>query len=238
MDCESLKAVQYAISIIVKIIGTDEGKTMYILDVAEQYSKKTHTKMFSQVAYYLSEINKDTELKKNTLLFINVIMNYCHPSKLSTIVIQLRDLGIFEMIEQMKKHMQKEFELNINLFLEKAQSVLLDSDYEVQVYKKEIEDMKTHCFEIEKRNASFKEKNEFYEFLIDDFINYINISDCIIEQAGKTDSKKPKEDIDNNLKIKVLIDQRGAVNCEKIIKDEIERDLQILSEKNSNLEDE
>ena len=95
MDCESLKAVQYAISIIVKIIGTDEGKTMYILDVAEQYSKKTHTKMFSQVAYYLSEINKDTELKKNTLLFINVIMNYCHPSKLSTIVIQLRDLGIF-----------------------------------------------------------------------------------------------------------------------------------------------
>ena len=238
MDCESLKAVQYAISIIVKIIGTDEGRTMYILDVAEQYSKKTHTKMFSQVAYYLSEINKDTELKKNTLLFINVIMNYCHPSKLSAIVIQLRDLGIFEMIEQMKKHMQKDFELNINLFLEKTQSVLLDSEYEVQVYKKEIEDMKTHCFEIEKRNTSFKEKNEFYEFLIDDFINYINISDCIVEQAGKTDSKKPKEEMDNNLKIKVLIDQRGAVNCEKIIKDEIERDVQILSEKYSNLEDE
>ena len=239
VDCEIIKAVQYAISMIIKIIGTNEEKTMYILDVADQYSKKTHTKMFSQVAYYLSEINKDRDLKLNTLLFINVIMNYCHPSKLPTILIQLRDVGIFEMIQQMTNHMQKDFELNIKLFLEKSQSVLLDSDYEVQVYKKEIEDMKTHCFEIEKRNASFKEKNDFYEYIIDDFINYINISNCIVEQAGKTE-KKPKEDVvlDNNLKLKVSVDQRGAVNCGKIIKDELERDSQIISEKYSNLEDE
>ena len=238
MDCEIIKAVQYAIDMIIKIIGTNEEKAMYILDVAEQYSKKTHTKMFSRVAYYLSEIFKDREVKLNTLLFVNVLMNYCHPSKLPTILIQLRDVGIFEMIEQMKNHMQKDFELNIKLFLEKSQSVLLDSDYEVQVYKKEIEDMKAHCFEIEKRNASFKEKNEFYEYIIDDFINYINISNCIIEQAGKTDPKRPKEDIDNNLKLKVSIDQRGAVKCDQIIKDEIERDSQIISEKYSNLEEE
>jgi signal recognition particle GTPase len=120
-------------------------------------------------------------------------MNYCHPSKLPTILIQLRDVGIFEMIEQMKNHMQKDFELNIKLFLEKSQSVLLDSDYEVQVYKKEIEDMKAHCFEIEKRNASFKEKNEFYEYIIDNFINYINISNCIIEQAGRLILKGQKK---------------------------------------------
>lgn len=235
MDCESLKAVQYAISIIVKIIGTDEAKTMYILEVADQYSKKTHTKMFGQIAYYLSEINKDTELKSNTLLFINVIMNYCDPSKLPTILIQLRDVGIFEMIEQIKKHMQKDYELNIKLFLEKAQSVLSDSDYEVQVYKKEIEDMKTHCYEIEKRNASFAEKNEFYQYLIDDFIKYINISDCIVEQAGNT--QKRAEGFDNNLKINVLIDQRGAVNCTKIIEDENKRDLEIISDDYSKLED-
>ena len=240
MDFENIKAVQYAIDMIVKIVGTSEKKAMYIYDYAEQYSKKTHTKMFSKVAYYLSEIFKDREVKLNTLLFINVLMNYCHPSKLPTILLQLRDVGIFEMIEQMKNHMQKDFELNIKLFLEKSQSVLLDSDYEVQVYKKEIEDMKAHCFEIEKRNASFKEKNEFYEFIIDDFINYINVSDCIAEQAGKTESKKTKEDnpIDKHLKLKVSVDQKGAVKCEQIFKDEIERDFQIISEKYSNLEDE
>ena len=39
----------------------------------------------------------------------------------------------------------------------------VDSTVEVEIYKKEIEDMKTHCYEIEKKNISFTDKKDFYE---------------------------------------------------------------------------
>ena len=177
-----------AIDIMIKIIRTSEEKIMYIIDVAEKYAKKTHTKIFDKLVDNLSERIKESNLKNYSLWFINMIMNYCHPSKLPRILIQLRDVGIFEILEN-RKHTDKNFETQVNMFLEKTQSVLLDSDYEVEIYKKEIEDLKTHCYEIEKRNISFSEENEFYEILVDEFIKYLDFSDCFITQAGITNDK-------------------------------------------------
>ena len=146
---DKINASHFGFDIIVKLIGkgNSEDKTMYIIDAAEKYAKKTHTKIFSQIIdNYLSETNKEVNLKILSLIFINLIMNYCHPSKLPRILIQLRDAGIFEFLEKPRKHDEK-FEEQVKNFLNMAESVLNDSDYEVEIYKKEIEEMKTHCYE-------------------------------------------------------------------------------------------
>ena len=215
-----------AIDIMIKIIRTSEEKIMYIIDVAEKYAKKTHTKIFDKLVDNLSERNKESKLKNYSLWFINMIMNYCHPSKLPRILIQLRDVGIFEILEN-RKHTDKNFETQVNIFLEKTQSVLSDSDYEVEIYKKEIEDLKTHCYEIEKRNTSFSEENEFYEILVDEFIKYLDFSDCFVTQAGITNDKT-KERKDNKLDVKITVDERGAVDFQKLIEEKNNKDFKVL----------
>jgi len=124
MSNDNLNSFLFAIDIMIKIIGTSEEKTMYIIDVAEKYAKKTHTKIFSQIVNYLSETNKENKIKSLTLMFINMIMNYCHPSKLSRILIQLRDTGIFEYLEKSRKHEDKNLEEQIKIFVKKTESVL------------------------------------------------------------------------------------------------------------------
>ena len=227
---ENINCSVFAIDILIKLIGDSEEKTMYIIDAAEKYAKKTHTKIYGKLINYLSDVNKEIKLRFLTLMFINTIMTYCHSSKLPRILIQLRDIGIFEALDIPRKHEEK-FEEQVKVFIKNAESILSDSDYEVEIYKKEIEDMKIHCYEIEKKNSSFTESNEFYEFIINDFVKYLNISECIIEQAGVTDPKAPKEKIDKNLNIKYTVDSNGLVQYQKLLEELNKRDFNELLDK-------
>ena len=235
---DNILGPRFAIDIMIKIIGTNEEKAMYIIDVAEKFAKKTHTKTFSHLINFLSESYKETKSKTLILALINLIMNYCNPSKLPRILIQLRDAGIFEMIEKTRRHEEKNFDEQVKIFLEKTQSVLSDSDYEVEIYKKEIDDMKTHCYEIEKKNESFTEKNEFYEFIIKDFTKYLDISDCIVNQAGITESKMPTERFDKFLNTNITVDSRGMINYQKLVEEENNKEFNEIKNKNSILEQE
>lgn len=224
---KDLKSPFFAIDIMLKIIKTSEEKIMYIIDVAEKYAKKTHTKIFDKLVENLT--NKESNLRSHSLWFINMILNYCHPSKHSRILIQLRDVGIFEILEN-RKHTDKNFEFQVNMFLEKSQSILSNSDYEVEIYKKEIEDLKTHCYEIEKKNISFNEENEFYEILVDEFIKYLNFSDSFITQAGIINNKT-KERKDDKLNVKITYDERGAIDFQKLIEEKNNKDFKELLDK-------
>ena len=231
MSNDNIKSSHFAMDIMIKIIGTSEEKTMYIIDVAEKYAKKTHTKIYSQIVNYLSDTNKEVNLRNNSLMFINMIMNYCHPSKHSRILIQLRDVGIFEFLEKSEKKHDEKFKELINNFLIKTESILTDSDYEVEIYKKEIEEMKTHCYEIEKKNLSFTENNEFYEYIINDFVKYLDISECIAVQAGVTDPKAPRERTDKNLNLKFTVDEYGIVDYQKLIEEQNKKDFNDIFDK-------
>ena len=48
---DKINGSHFGFDIIVKLIGkgNSEDKTMYIIDAAEKYAKKTHTKIFSQI---------------------------------------------------------------------------------------------------------------------------------------------------------------------------------------------
>jgi hypothetical protein len=91
--------------------------------------------------------------------------------------------------------------------------------------------MKTHCYEIEKKNLSFIEKNEFYEYIINDFVKYLNISDCIATQAGITDPKAPRERFDKNLNLKFSVDSHGLIESQKLLEEENNKDLNEILDK-------
>jgi hypothetical protein len=69
-DSENIKANQYSLDIIIKIIGKDENKdnkVILIIDAAEKYAKKTHTELFQGIVNNL--IENQTKYAKSALDF-------------------------------------------------------------------------------------------------------------------------------------------------------------------------
>jgi len=246
-DQENIKAPLYALDILIKIIGQSEERAMYIIDVAEKYARRTHTKLFYQIINNLSEHNLETELRLKSLIFINMIINYCHPSKLPRILIELKDIGIFALLEknlqQEQKNTQKtrhegDFEDQINMFKEKSQKAEAESEYEVELIKKRIEDMKNHMNEIKQKYDSFIEQKEFYDYIKNEFINYLDISECVCYQSGITNPKEPKERLDPFLKKKVQTDANGLVDFKQLIEEQNKTEYDELSNKFNDLDKE
>ena len=143
MNADSIKTSEFAIYILIKIISTNEEKIMYLIDIAEKYANKTNTKIYSQIVKYLQEDNKILNLKIFSLLFINKILNYCDQSKLPTILDQLRDTGIFEILDNPRKYEEK-FEEQIKIFNKKT-----------EMYRKEIKYSKTHYYKLKSKYINY-----------------------------------------------------------------------------------
>ena len=47
MKVDNIESNKYAINILMTVISQDQAKTKYLLDVAEEYSKKSMTKIYS-----------------------------------------------------------------------------------------------------------------------------------------------------------------------------------------------
>ena len=126
MSNETINGSLISFDIIIKIIGNNKEKITYIIDVAEKYAKNTNTKIFSQIVNFLKESNKEKKLQYLSLFFINIIINNCVPNKLHTILGQLRDLGIFEILDKPREY-EKKFEEQVEIFNNKT-----------KIYRKEI----------------------------------------------------------------------------------------------------
>ena len=205
---------------------------MYIIDVGEKYAKKTHTKLFQVIVNNLKEKNLEADIKLKSIVFINTIINFCHPSIVSRVLIQLNETGIFELVEKIlkqskEKHKETSHENDfidqISIFHEKAEQIFSESEHKVEMIKKYIEDMNNHIHEIEMKNKSFEEQKEFYDYIVKNFIEYIDISDCISNQTSiannkdNKDIKNNQERFDASLNKNIVLDKSGLIDVKSLL---------------------
>lgn len=69
MKNDTINCIPFSLNTLIAIISQDEEKTMYLIDYAENYEKKSVTQIFSQIIGYLIN-NKDANILGKTLLFI------------------------------------------------------------------------------------------------------------------------------------------------------------------------
>jgi hypothetical protein len=201
----------FSLDIAVKIMNNEEIKANYIADVAEKIAKKTHTQPYSQLIDLLSEANKETKIKHLILLFLNIVLANTSIDRQPKILIQLRSAGIFEMFEKILSHQEKAFEDHIKLFCKKSETIIEQPSYEIENYRKEIEDMKVHVQEMENKSDSLNEDREFYNFLVNDFTNIMLLSDCVKNLAPISIPKSSKKE---NLDIPINFPNLGSVYCD------------------------
>ena len=58
MKVDNIEPNKYAINILMTVISEDQAKTKYLLDVAEEYAKKSMRKIYSQIVLFF----KDNEI--------------------------------------------------------------------------------------------------------------------------------------------------------------------------------
>ena len=250
-DRENIKATSHSLDLIIKIIGNSEERTMYVIDVGEKYAKKTHTKLFQAIVNNLKEKNLETDIKLKSILFINTVINFCHPSIVSRIIIQLQETGILELAEKIMKQKQEkhqdtshenDLEDQISIFIDRYNQITSEPELKVEMIKKYIEDMKNHIKEIELKNNSFKEQSEFYDYIIKDFVEYIDISDCVSIQSsiGKSNnnSKDNKEKFEPSMNKKVTLDESGNIDVKALVLQENQEELNDLARKYAILKEE
>ena len=146
---DTINCSLFTLNTLIAIISQDEEKAMYLIDVAEKYAKKSVTPVFSQVISLLSG-SKDTNLKSSALFFINVLLNFCDSFRLPKLIIQFKEAGIYEALEKVSKFKENNFQEQLTNFQMKTGKIISGSDYELEVYKNQLEEMKGKCEEAEK----------------------------------------------------------------------------------------
>ena len=157
---------------LIAIISQDEEKAMYLIDVAEKYAQKSRTPIFSQVIKFLSS-NKDIKLKTKTLFFINVLLNFCDSFRLPKLIIQFKEGGIYETLEEVSKYKDSNFQDQLTNFQMKTGRLIPGSDYELEVYKKQLEEMKQKSQTMELEYENTIETYYMYEKIVGELLNII-----------------------------------------------------------------
>ena len=174
---DTINCSLFTLNTLISIVSQDEEKAMYLIEVADNYAKKSVTQIFSQIITLIST-NKDKNIRGKALLFINVLLNFCDSAKLPKLLIQIKEAGIYEALEKVAKHKEKDFQEQLTNFQIKTGKIISGSDHELAVYKKQVKEMKEKCKETEVKFQQAIEKQLYYEQVIkemflfqDDFNN-------------------------------------------------------------------
>ena len=156
------------IKTLITIISQDEEKSIYLIDVAEKYAKKSVTPVFSQIISIFN--SSDSNLKTNTLLFINVLLNFCDSFRLPKLIIQFKEAGIYETLEKISKFQDQHFQDQLTNFQMKTGRIISGSNYELELYKRQLEEMKEKCRIMEIQHAQTIETYYMYEKIVEELI--------------------------------------------------------------------
>lgn len=224
MTSDTPNCNKFAFNAIIQIIGNKERNVKYLIDIFEQYAKKTNTKVFTHLIQFLTDKSKDYEIKLNTLTLINILLNYCDQSKVHWLLIQLREVGLFDMLEKLNKYKEKKFQEQLTNFLVKSEKIVGEQEYEVEIYKHKIKEMKSHCEEIENQCNYEKVNQLFYNTLEEYFAKYQKICDVCIYYSGINAPSKRMVITDKNINSKVTVNPTGIVDIEKLFEDTLKKD--------------
>ena len=172
---DTINCSAFTLNTLITIISQDQQQVVYLIDVIEKYAKKSVTPAFSQIISLLYG-NKDINIKTKTLLFINVLMNFCDSFKLQKLLKDLKDAGIYEALEKVAKIKEKDFQDQLTNFQMKTQRVIAGSDYELEVYKKQLEEAKEKSEKTEKEYQDVIESYVMYENIIQELLCFLDYS--------------------------------------------------------------
>ena len=207
----------FTLKTLITIISQNEEKIMYLLDVAENYAKKSVTPIFSQIITLFK--SNDSNVRVQTLLFINVLLNFCDSARLPKLMNQLREAGIYEALEKIAKYKEKDFQEQLTNLQIKTGKIISGSEHELSVYKKQLKEMKKQCEKTEEKYEEVLEKQLMYERMIEELFLYQNDVNLKEHFKGFFDHMAPKKRFGNvNPKPQILYNENGIFDFVNILK--------------------
>lgn len=128
IENKEINCVYPFFDIIVKLIGGNEQRTNDLVD-------KMNDNFYDKIINYLSEDNKENNVKNHTLFFINMILNFSKTYKHFILLYNLTKSGVFEKLDKMCKDKELDFLEQLNLFETSVLKILNETDTVNENYK-------------------------------------------------------------------------------------------------------
>ena len=123
----------YSLISIIKAIFNDEKKIFYLIETVEKYSEKSHTKICSMIIKIFNE-SKDISLKKATLFFVNLIIDFCESNNIQKRLFSEEEM--WRLLEKSVDIKDKDFQDQLTNYQIKTKNIIINSDYELKLCSK------------------------------------------------------------------------------------------------------
>lgn len=129
---------------------------------------------------------------------------------------QFQNAELIKVLERNADCKSMEFQQQLTSYQKLTGEIIRGSYYEIEIYKKKLKEMETHCQELEKKVEFVFLNQKFYEEIVDDFIYFKKLADVCSDVGGYYDPYAPTERYDQRLNKKLSIEQNGVLNLRKL----------------------
>jgi hypothetical protein len=187
---ENINTVSFTLDVFVNIctyLKNDGVK--FLFKAIEEYSSDKETPMFEELVNFLKDSSID--IKSNVMALIHLILEYS-PDKYTEAktLSLLNEVKLDDILADNSDCKYEIFQFHLTNFQIITDKIVKGSNYEIEVYKKKLNDIEKHCQEIEKKVEFVFLNQKFYEEIVEDFIQFKNLSDVCSEHGGYYDPCK------------------------------------------------
>ena len=141
----------------VKVFGGNIEKIDLFIESSEEYSKTNNCLNFSKIISYISNENKNDDIKSQAMQFINMMLNFS--KKQYELLVKLTEVGIFDFLNEFIKNKNKLITAQLKLFFSIVNPILKAADKNDKDYQN-----------VEEKFNLLNENKKFFDKTLDDFV--------------------------------------------------------------------
>ena len=127
------------------------------IESSEEYSKTNNCLNFSKILCYISNENKNDDIKSQAMQFINMMLNFS--KKQYELLVKLTEVGIFDYLNEFIKNKNKLITAQLKLFFSIVNPILKAANKNDKDYQN-----------VEEKFNLLNENKKFFDKTLDDFV--------------------------------------------------------------------
>jgi hypothetical protein len=217
MRSDSKKCSLCILDILIFIISHNKEKVTLFIDISENYAKKSNTKIYSQIIVLLTN-NDNVNIKEKVLVFINCLLTFCDSVIYKKVLTQLKEARIDESLEKNIKIKEKEFQEQLEVFQKKTGIIISGSNYELNLYKNQYDEMRKKFEESKTKNEKISKKKLILQDILNEFMVFQNDVNFKKKEEILCYQMTPKGRYNENTEQSIKFDENGILDFSELLK--------------------
>lgn len=156
-------------------------KIVYL--AADEYARVNNSKIFLELVQFINDSMFD--IKVNTMTLLSVMLQKSNDSSFQAkLIVHFNDIDLNSILEKNSECASPEFQIQLTNYQKYSGEVIKGSNFQVELYKQRLKETEDYILSIEQKFEFLFLNQNFYEEIVEDFLQYKKISDICSEVGG------------------------------------------------------